>query len=729
VTEPVAGLVAELGAIKLLSGIDDEILERIAALVTIETLDPDDVLMVEATVAADLYFVRSGSFVATVLDGKLSTEVGRMGPGEVIGESQLIAGGRRTATVRALEKSVVLHLPSAEFDTLAAGNKRLRQALANVIHQRLREGALRLALPRAVGTDPELLEILSNRANWVLLRRGEVLWEQGANADDWYVLVSGELSIIINEHGIRRQIGSVGRGEVFGEIALLRSDPRTATILAARECWLARFDTSLFNEEILTRNSALQALLHTVTNRLSAQSRNTVDPARVLAVLPRDPGIDCAGLLNSLNEAMGGRGMVVDPQMLRMEGVVGDARQLPVEHPGWLRFEAWLESQLRELDYVLLLIDSKDNAWSEVAVAQADRILLLVDADADPQQSDVESRVLDGPVLSQIPPVWLVLLHPYDRTIPTGTMKWLDAREVDHHAHVRGNHIRDINRLARWLTGETLGFALSGGGARGFVHLGAAEAMFDAGYELDLIVGTSAGAMSGALLARDEAPAVLRERGRAAIASQGNPFTEFDLPLISLLRSRRLRDGLKQTFGTMMIEDSWIPLRIVATDLTASQSIVFDRGRVWERVYASSSPPGVMPPVQYQDRLLCDGGLVDNMPVSVLVEAGCRLKIASYVGSTTALPAPKNGMPTSWAMLVDRLLRRRRHQDVPTLLATLLQSISVPSAAQLELARSASDIFFQPDLSDYPATDFSSAQEMFETGRSHAKAILGRVKR
>ncbi|MFT5220445.1 MAG: CRP-like cAMP-binding protein [Gammaproteobacteria bacterium] len=132
--------------------------------------------MVEATVAADLYFVRSGSFVATVLDGKSATEVGRMGPGEVIGESQLIAGGRRIATVRALEKSVVLHLPAAGFDALAAASKRLRQALANIIHQRLREAALRLALPRAVGSDPELLDILSHRASWVLLRRGEVLW-------------------------------------------------------------------------------------------------------------------------------------------------------------------------------------------------------------------------------------------------------------------------------------------------------------------------------------------------------------------------------------------------------------------------------------------------------------------------------------------------------------------------------------------------------------------------
>ena len=723
-TELVTELVTELRTIELLVGLDDEVLERIAGLIILETLGSGETLIVEGVLATDLYFVRSGSFVATVLDGNSETEVNRLGPGDVIGESQLIAGGRRTATVRALEKSVVLHLPAAEFDALAADNELLRLALSSVIHQRLRNSALRDALRLAVGSDLELIDLLSYRASWVQLRRGEVLWEQGADADDWCVLVSGELSVVTDKHGERRQISSVRRGEVFGEVALLQSEPRSATILAVRESWLARFDANLLNEEILTRNNALQTLLHTITSRLSAQSRTAAESTRVLAVMPRTPSVDTDELLRSLNEAMGGHSLVVDVQMLRTEGVIGDPEQIPVGHPAWLRFEAWVESQLRHLDYLLLVTNGGDNAWTHTAVNLADRVLLVADADDDPQQKEIEAKVLDRTVLSRVPPVWLVLVHPPERLIPTGTANWLDARVVDHHAHIRRGHARDIARLARWLSGETLGLALSGGGARGFVHLGAAEAMFDAGYELDLIVGTSAGAMSAALLARDEAPAVLLERGRDAIAKQGNPFTQFDLPLISLLRSRRLRDGLKEVFGEMTIEDSWIPMRVVATDLTASRSIVFNRGPVWHRVYASSSPPGIMAPVQYEDRLLCDGGLVDNLPVSVLVEAGCQLKVACYVGSTSSLLAPKNGMPTSWALLIDRILGRRRHQDVPTLLATLMQCVSVPSATQLELARAASDIFFQPDLSAYPAIDFSAAQEMFETGQSHARAVL-----
>ena len=131
-----------------------------------------------------------------------------------------------------------------------------------------------------------------------------------------------------------------------------------------------------------------------------------------------------------------------------------------------------------------------------------------------------------------------------------------------------------------------------------------------------------------------------------------------------------------------------------------------------------------MPPVQHGDLLLCDGGLVDNLPISVLVEAGCQVKVASYVGSGSSLPAPKGGIPSSWALLTDKILRRRRYQDVPTLLATLLQCISVPSAVQLEAARSEADIFLQPDLGAFPVSDFSSVQAMFDTGQAHARAAV-----
>jgi NTE family protein len=717
-------LIADLRKVELLAAMGDRHLQRIAAVVSAQTVDPGETLVTEGSVGEDLYFVRRGSFVVSVLDGETPVEIARLGSGDVIGETQLIAGGKRTATVRALEECEVLRLPHAEFDAMMAASEALRAAVAGVIRHRLREAALRVALPHAVGPDPELLDLLSARANWVRLERSQVLWEQGAAADSWYVLVSGELSIIVNEHGERREIGTVRRGEVFGEVGLIRGEPRSSTIMAPRDSWLARFDADLLDEEILTRTGALRTLVLSLASRLSAQSKPTPGSARVITLLPRDPDTDTEGFVQVLAGSLGANGLVVDSAMLSREGIVGDAGRLPSEHPAWLRFEAWVESRRQDRNYLLLVTSGQDDPWTRTAVDQADTVLLLAKADADPARSETERAVLDRPFASQAPHVWLVLEHPADREIPTGTAAWLEARSVEHHAHLRRGHTRDIARLARWLMGRTSGIALSGGGVRGFVHLGVVAAMYESGREVDLIAGTSAGAMAGGLLARDEPPGELMERGLAAIEANGNPFVEFDFPIISLLRSRRLRDGLHQTYGEMAIEDSWIPLRILATDLTESRRVVFRTGLVWERVFAASCPPGAMAPVKDGDHLLCDGGLVDNLPVSVLLEEDCRVKFASYVGSAPVLPAPQRGFPTSWALLFDKILRRRRHQDVPTLITTLLQCVAVPAAAQLEDARMAANIFFHPDLSAYSITDFSAARAMFRAGQTHAREVL-----
>jgi NTE family protein len=408
--------------------------------------------------------------------------------------------------------------------------------------------------------------------------------------------------------------------------------------------------------------------------------------------------------------------------------VVGEAEKLPAEHPAWLRFEAWVESRRQDRSHLLLVSDGRDNSWAEAACDHADTVLLLANSDADPAPTGLELAMRQRNADTHAPPVWLALEHPADRELPSGTLAWLEPRNLEHHAHFRRGNERDVARLGRWLMGQARGIALSGGGARGFVHLGIAAELRRSGVEVDLIAGTSAGAMAGGLLGRDGDPETMMEGALKAIEAKGNPFVEFDLPIIALLRNRRLREGLHATYGEAAIEDCWIPLRIVATDLTESRRVVFDRGPVWQRVFAASSPPGVMPPVKDGDQLLCDGGLVDNLPVSVLMEAPCRVKMASYVGSAPVLPAPNSEFPTSWSLLFDKLIRRGRHKDVPTLITTLLQVASVPAAAQLESARKAADLFFHPDLSEFSVTDVGAARAMFQTGEAHAREVLARQK-
>jgi NTE family protein len=697
--------------------------EVISKLTTPRTLEPNEVLINEGDIGSDVYFVREGSFEISIETAESAVIVASRGPGTVLGESQLLAGGRRTATVRALERSTVLVLKGEDMDALLLKDDQLRASMASVIGDRLRVQALQKALPKAVGDNNELISLLTKRASWLLLKSGETLCEIGESAESWYVLVSGELTA---HHGPADSpiVGTIRRGEVFGELSLLRDAPRAATLVSRRTSWVACFDQETFKEEVLQTPAAVEVFFKTMAERIAKPQIPEGAGQQVFALIPRDPDVDRDGLARDLEAYWGKECVLADAEYIEKVGVLSQPAALPEHHPAWLRFEAWLESRRQDSKVVLLVGDNKDNAWTRTIIDQSDIVLLLADSDSAPEMSDLEKALFVRDEVEWLPPRWLVLEHPPTRVLPKETHRWLDARRVEHHAHLRRDHGKDIRRLARWLSGEKRGLALSGGGSRGFVHLGVLQALRDEGIEIDLIAGTSAGAMAGGLMARDEPARDLTLHGTSAIQEQGDPFKQFQLPVFSLLKNSRLRDGLQNTFGEACIEDSWIPLRIVVTDLSAASRVVFKRGPVWHRAFASASPPGLLEAVIEDDRLLCDGGLVDNLPVSVLIEERCSLKIASNVSSESMFPAPKNGFPVHWRVVMDKILSTNNYCDVPTLPAILMRSLAVPAISQLKRARAASDLVFDPDLSHLPISDFGKAAEMFETGESHAREVL-----
>ncbi len=119
---------------------------------------------------------------------------------------------------------------------------------------------------------------------------------------------------------------------------------------------------------------------------------------------------------------------------------------------------------------------------------------------------------------------------------------WLAARPGVRHHHVRPGRVADHARLARLLSGRAIGLALSGGGARGFAHIGVLRALQEAGVPVDLVAGTSMGAMIGAVHALGYAPDVMLDRCRAW--TRERPWTDFTLPLASIVRGRRVRRAL-----------------------------------------------------------------------------------------------------------------------------------------------------------------------------------------
>ena len=162
-----------------------------------------------------------------------------------------------------------------------------------------------------------------------------------------------------------------------------------------------------------------------------------------------------------------------------------------------------------------------------------------------------------------------------------------------------------------------LGLALSGGGAKGFAHIGVFKMMEECALTPDIIVGTSAGALMGTLFADGYSAMEIRE------LFTGREFSEFarlQIPKAGLFDSKRFRNFLKRHLRTRNIEDLQIPMVIVATDLDHGESYEFREGPIVEAVTASCSIPIIFNPVVINGVHYVDGGLFHNFPVSIIRE-------------------------------------------------------------------------------------------------------------
>jgi NTE family protein len=173
-----------------------------------------------------------------------------------------------------------------------------------------------------------------------------------------------------------------------------------------------------------------------------------------------------------------------------------------------------------------------------------------------------------------------------------------------------------------------IGLALSGGGSRGFAHIGVFRLLEEYGIRPDIIVGTSAGALTGSLFADGYTADEIEH------LFNGREFTDFakiQIPKSGLFDSNRFSDFMKEHLHEKNIEDLKIPLVVVATDLDNGKGHAFTTGSVAETVRASCSVPIMFSPVLIDGTHYVDGGLFHNFPVSIIRES-CEVVIGVNVG-------------------------------------------------------------------------------------------------
>lgn len=171
------------------------------------------------------------------------------------------------------------------------------------------------------------------------------------------------------------------------------------------------------------------------------------------------------------------------------------------------------------------------------------------------------------------------------------------------------------------------GLVLSGGGARGFAHLGVIQALNEAGIYPDVISGTSAGAIIGVLYADGHTPTEILN-----LMNSGSrlDFMRPALPREGLLQINGIIKILKASLRSKKFKDLSIPLFVAATDLNNGKAVYFSEGDIFDPVIASASIPVLFQPVKINDISYVDGGVLDNLPLKP-IENNCRILIGSFV--------------------------------------------------------------------------------------------------
>ena len=242
--------------------------------------------------------------------------------------------------------------------------------------------------------------------------------------------------------------------------------------------------------------------------------------------------------------------------------------------------------------------------------------------------------------------------------------------------------------------GRKLGLALGGGATLGAAHIGVLKALEEMSIELHCVSGTSIGAYIAALHAFGVSPADIEKeiRGLNWLDVSGLSLKKM---VFGLLTNDKLGKSLENRLG-----DSKIPLAVVATDIASGKKVVLSDCAVSQAVMASTAVPGIFAPVEIDDQMLVDGGLVENVPISPLQEMGADLVIGVDLGA------------------------HRSFQKPDDIVGVLINSIDIAIDNATRLQTSKADIVISPELGAYSRTDSTQIGELIDEGYKAACAAI-----
>ncbi|KAI4459957.1 hypothetical protein MML48_6g00010887 [Holotrichia oblita] len=578
--------------------------------------------------------------------------------GETVGGLAVITGEPSFFTIKAKHQSRIASISKDDCYSLLKDNPKIVLHIAHMVVKRL----------------SLFVRQVDFALDWVFLESGRAVYRQDDDSDSTLIVLSGRLRSVITQANDKREVvAEYGKGDLVGIVEMVTHTKRSTTVIAVRDSELAKLPEGLFNAIKLRFPIVVTRLINLLGHRIlgswqkpslnvSSGKNSRVDsrPSQsnfsTVAIVPVSDDVPLTAFTYELYHCLSGIGSTLRLTSDVIRKTLGTSIMDPNNE---YRLTSWLAQQEDQHKISLYQCDFSYSVWTQRCVRQADCILIVGLGANQPSLGKVEKEVERLAMRTQKE---LVLLHQEDGPKPHNTIAWRNMRSwVQSHHHIlcpkrmfsrkslyrinslyskvcmsEPNIHSDFSRLARWLTGTSVGLVLGGGGARGSAHIGMIKAIQEAGIPIDMVGGVSIGAFMGALWCQERNITTVTQKAREwskKMTQWWRQILDLTYPMTSMFSGRDFNQTIKSTFGDTYIEDLWLPYFTITTDITASCMRIHTHGKfsihfglkffytlklcsLWRYVRSSMSLSGYMPPLcdPLDGHLLLDGGYTNNLP-------------------------------------------------------------------------------------------------------------------
>ncbi|MFQ5610682.1 MAG: patatin-like phospholipase family protein [Anaerolineae bacterium] len=449
------------------------------------------------------------------------------------------------------------------------------------------------SIPLFNNLNAEELQLVASQLQYVSYPKGEVIFRQGEIGDTMYLVEKGR--VVVWDEEADEALAYLGPGSFVGEIALLLAEPRSASLRVVIDADLYALRKDDFDELLKTNPAIAIHMTRVLSQRLVDTTRHKFKAKdRPISVLWGKGGIELARALVRLLKGKVGLlplvGAHLDSDVTLSSGIM----LLPSAEITEENLAEHLGIQVEVFSHILILLPAESNALARKAVDLADTVISVGHA-----------------------PAWI--------------KNRVDAQKL----WQADEDLTKLDRIARRLTGRTVGLALSSGGARGLAHIGVIKVLRQENIPIDLMAGSSAGAFFGSFFAAGWSNE--RFEKFAEEIKTFNSIRNWDInlpPRSGLLRGARAKHLIERLLDGRNFADLDIPFYCVAADIMTGEEVIFGPDSsvpLSDAIRASISIPMVADPWQINGRYLIDGATVDPVPAKLLRDKGADIVIASSV--------------------------------------------------------------------------------------------------